>query len=671
MPEKTQAAGKQGISALRIRATLFTGSLVIVLIALVFLYILNLNQPADLKKVFLEYIVVLFVCSALTLAAFMFKGPLFSVEGELRDGIVTTIVLTILIIVQVAFAFGNFAYRQMMNSFDAFDGARDLYARIDWNQKPKDLNASLQSASILKLLPPNIDQIYIVDAQSKVVFQYGSGEVDAKEELAYKATERYVFPFNGGYIGMHISEAYSNAALRRILIDLSTLIVTGLFFGFELIMFMMQYIKRKIAEAGPEKENLPNAGFFYVRQLAFFFYFASRMAVAFIPLLAAKLLGDAVGKGSVAASMPQSAETLFTCAAIFATSELIIRKGWKVPFLAGLALVAGGTLLSGLANSIIVFIISRAIVGLGYGFCWMTLRNLAILGRDAGERNMGFALMNAGLYAGKNCGSVLGSILADSVGYNMVFFIAAGLTVLCVIAVLKLENGGMQTEAEKKEALEKAAALKAQQSSLPLAAFKDYLPVLYFLILLILPACIMESYTSYFMPLYTVSLGFNTSDVGRLQLVYGLILVYIAPKLSQLIRNKMGDSIAMSAAYNGLLAAALIITGLIGGLGIEFAAVILIAMGDGFGFGAQNNFFLAIPVMTRMPGSRSLSWLSFFKKFAGMLGPLAFALLMLIPGNKGLLILGVLMAVMALGTLKIKSLKPGQQLKVDSALKTA
>jgi predicted MFS family arabinose efflux permease len=627
----------------RVRTTLFLGSSGIVLIALIFLLILNINQSEELRRTFLGYLVALFIFSIASFAVVFYKGEVFKVSGELADGMITTVILTILIVVQIAFAFANYAYRQMQNSFQAFDNARALYGNVNWKSPPDELNA------LLGALPDNIDRIYILDNTGALAYSYSSlpaGGKHASGDVNYAPDERYVFPFNDYTIGMHISRSYNLSVMRRILIDLSTLIVTGLFFGFELIMLVMQYIRRKIAENAQAVDALPNAGFIYIRQITFLFYFASRMASAFIPILAARLVGNTSAQGGIASSMPQSAETLLTCAAIFLTSEMIIRKGWKVPFLFGLVFVALGTFLSGVAVSIQVFVAARAVVGLGYGFCWMTLRNLALFGRDDEERNYGFAMLNAGLYAGMNCGSVMGSILAESLGYKNVFFLAAAMTALCFFAISKIGNAG-------------AKPTRIKQNDIPGPREKTggYLQVLYFLLLLILPAGILGAYTGYFMPIYAVGLGHGTADVGRAHLLYGLIIIYCAPKLSKIVRKRIGDGIGMSVLYNLLLAAALVITGVIGGFSIVLLAILLIAMGDGFGFGAQNNYFLAIPAMTRLSGSRSLSWLSFFKKLAEMAGPIAFALTMGIPNRNGILVMGILFGIMALAAFRIKEMK--------------
>jgi predicted MFS family arabinose efflux permease len=618
----------------RIRVILFAGSSLIALIVLVFLLVLNLSQSAELKRTFLSYVVVLWIFSMVAFAAFFFKGAIFNIAGELEDGMVTTLILTVLIIVQIAFAFANYAYTRMRNSFDAFDRVRELYAQVDWNVPPEALSSRLGT------LPDEIDRIYIVQNNTPI-YRFGApagNEEDIVDLADYNPQEWYVFPFRDGSIMMHISRAYSSSLSRKILLDLSTVIVAGLFFGFELILLVMQLIKRSIIRH--ESRELSPDGFAYIRQLAFLFYFASRMAAAFIPLLAAQLTGAVAGKSSLAASMPLSAETLLTCAAIFVTSEIIIRKGWKLPFLVGLLVAAGGTLLSALAESILVFVAARAIVGLGYGFCWMTLRNLSLLGKNEEEQNHGFVLLNAGIYAGMNCGSVMGSVLAESIGYKNVFFIGAIFTVLCVFSILKLKNATIRRRENGEE--EKGSSDPGKKNG------AGFMEVAGFLILLILPSCILESYTQYFVPIYAVSIGKGIADVGRALLVYGIIIVYAAPKLSAYIRRRFGSGILINGLYVIMLAGALVLTGIWGNFNVILFAIVIIGMGDGFGAGVQNSYFISLPAISRLSSSRGLSWLSFLKKMAAMLGPISFALAMNLPGRSGILGMGILFALMAL-----------------------
>ncbi|MDR0453019.1 MAG: MFS transporter, partial [Treponema sp.] len=248
--------------------------------------------------------------------------------------------------------------------------------------------------------------------------------------------------------------------------------------------------------------------------------------------------------------------------------------------------------------------------------------------------------LNAGIYAGMNCGSVMGSVLAESVGYRTVFFIGALFTILCVFSILKLKNAVIQRKEEAEAATAAPDAIEGEK--------KRFGEVIGFLLLLILPSCILESYTGYFVPIYVVSIGKGIADVGRALLVYGIILVYAAPKLSVWIRRRFGSGILVNGLYVIMLALALILTGLWGNFGVILVSIAVIGMGSGFGAGVQNSYFLAFPAISRLPSSRSLSWLSFLKKMAAMLGPITFALAMNFPGRQGILAMGILFGVMAI-----------------------
>lgn len=144
-------------------------------------------------------------------------------------------------------------------------------------------------------------------------------------------------------------------------------------------------------ERKQQEDRIQPTALSYVRQIAFVFYFASRLSSAFIPIMAKSFGETFLGmSANGAAALPQSAETLLTCAAIFITTEILTRKGWKLPFGIGLLLVALGTFLSAISPTLPVFIGARAVVGLGYGFCWMTLRNLALFGKMTASRHGAF-----------------------------------------------------------------------------------------------------------------------------------------------------------------------------------------------------------------------------------------------------------------------------------------
>jgi predicted MFS family arabinose efflux permease len=436
------------------------------------------------------------------------------------------------------------------------------------------------------------------------------------------------------------------------MLDLFTVLVVSLFLGLELVLLVIRIIESRIfaykrqsepdqsSEALREQSNrTPEHCVNFVRQISFLFYFASCLASAFIPVLASQLAASAfTGSGGVAAGIPHSVESLFTCVSIFLTSELIIKFGWKQPFLFGLVFVMGGTLLSAFTDSIIVFAATRAIVGLGYGFCWMTLRNISLFGVSEKERSWAFAMFLAGLYAGQNCGQVMGSILAETLGYKMVLIIAALATGLSGILVLSLKNDRLEVAgaADEKETLVKSIGAK-----------REIVQMVIFMALFMVPVCISGSFASYFLPVYVTSTGGSIADVGRVLLLYSLVIVYGGPKITEICQKYLGKKSYPNFWYNVILAFSFLFFGISGGFGAIAISIVIIGLADGFGTGAQKDSFLSTRLISRMPQSKGLSWYSFLMKLAAMLGPIVFAL-SLGAGNRGVLFIGILFLASAL-----------------------
>jgi predicted MFS family arabinose efflux permease len=283
-----------------------------------------------------------------------------------------------------------------------------------------------------------------------------------------------------------------------------------------------------------------------------------------------------------------------------------------------------------------MFVLARAIVGLGYGFCWMTLRNLSLFGRDAREQMMGFALLNAGIYAGMNCGSALGAILAEIFGYKMVFVASAAFTLATSIIIIRMENALLP---RRQEAQDDTGTKKMPMDQL--------IKVIAFVVLMIAPASIACSYLSYYIPLYFESIGRSVADVGRAQLLYGTVIVYAGPFLSAFVAvfRKRGLE-TFNYVYNLVISLSLLLPGLGAGIVLPFVGAMLLGIGDSFGFGAQNNYFLSMNAVRALGSSKSLSVLSFVKKLLEMTGPIVFAFAIALGYRVGIIVLAISFAAM-------------------------
>lgn len=613
----------------KVRLFLFIGSVITIFIVAAFLVILNINEPTEYTYYPFSVLAILTVIACISLALFFWKGPVFDVFGNMESVNINAMLLTVIIIIQISFFFEIISVRNQIINYKLFESIRNIITTAS-QCEAQDLNASLSG-----MCTEEITAISVIDPEGTVLYSSDS----AKIGLSLSDTP-YTYSFNRpNRISFSVDKSIIVKQLKSILLNLLTVLVTSVFFAVEIVFLLIRWISKTLvhyhtpdnaedAETISDDEevyitgntlaraHIPSA-LYYIRQIAFLFYFASRLSSAFIPIVAKSLYTEAFGiSAHTAAGLPQSAETLLTCSAIFITTVLLEKKGWKMPFISGLIMVASGTFFSAISGNLIMFVASRALVGLGYGFCWMTLRNLSLFGKTPREQLLGFALLNAGIYAGMNCGASLGAIIADIFGYKTVFIISAVFTLMTSLFILKLENAMLP----KLNISENDSGKSGKTDPLAVGT------ALLFVILMIAPASIAASFLSYYLPLYFDNIGGSITAVGSAQMLYGILLVYVGPALSLIISTFKGKTLKhINYAYNFLIALSLLLPGIGTGLLLPFMSASLLGVADSFGFGVQNNYFLSLPAVRSMGASKSLSLLSFIKKLLEMTGPFVFA----------------------------------------------
>lgn len=617
------------------RLYLFLGSSFAIAVVAAFLVILNINEPAEYTKIPFQVLLILTVMACTALAVFFAKGPVFSIDGIIKPTNINAMLLTVLIIIQVSFFFEILAVRNQILNHQKYIDIRSALS-IAENTSSFDMNSTLSG-----LCRNEMSEISVVNKNGIISYSSDSSKLGRKSEASH-----YTYPFGkSSEIRFFMKPNYVQNVLQGIVLNLLTVLVTSVFFSVEMVLLMIKLIFRKTMayEENNELNSEPMpAPLYYIRQISFIFYFVSMLSSAFIPVVTKSLhnhfswLSD-----TTAAGLPQSAETLLTCSAIFLTMPFLEKKGWKVPFIAGLFMVAAGTLLSAFSANLVMFVLARAVVGLGYGFCWMTLRNLSLLGRNNRETILGFALLNTGIYAGINCGSSLGAILADIFGYRAVFVISGVLTIFTSVFIIRMENALLPKKKTADSSKLNTSVVK--QKSL----LAENMTAILFVLLMIAPASIAASYQSYYLPLYFTQTGRSITDVGRAQLLYGLVIVYAGPFLSGVISYFSKKALKnVNLIYGFMIALSLFLPGIGTGLLFPFLGAALLGTADSFGFGVQNNYFLELPSIKRMGAAMSLSLLSFIKKMLEMIGPLVFAFAVSAGFQQGIRYMSVTFAVM-------------------------
>ncbi len=421
-----------------------------------------------------------------------------------------------------------------------------------------------------------------------------------------------------------LSQAYIQSRSRAIIIDAITLLVTTILFSVEIVLFLGIFFHQQ-ALAASAKAHVADATATsadetaIVRPLAFMFFLAASMSASFLPIIL-KGVDPIFGlPENIFLGLPLTVELLASIASTMATGVILDKKGWRPPFMVGLLVISLGTLLSAISSTTAMLLLSRLVVGVGYGFSWMALRGFVAYAKTEEGQTMGFASLNSGIYAGINCGVILGALLIDRLAYSGIFWMSLALFVVATGFALAFTSNRAPPD-HLKDALPTAGT----ESTL----FGDS-RVLIFFAAVAIPTAICLMFLNYYVPVYARTIGLSAGDVGRLFLLYGLCVVYLGPVLSRTVIQKYSFKLSTGASF-ALVIVGLLAFGFFPSLLTCTFAVLMLGLSDGMGLVAQNNYFLSLPSVKQFGVGKSMGIFSIVRKVGQTLGPLVLAWLTLV-----------------------------------------
>ncbi|MBI9092121.1 MAG: MFS transporter, partial [Desulfobacterium sp.] len=307
--------------------------------------------------------------------------------------------------------------------------------------------------------------------------------------------------FNGkkqtfsGFVVLGISTDQFVREAVNIILNAVTVVIISILFLIELLIFMFHFIEKPIFR---DKKPQP-VHYGLIRPVTFLFLFGIDISISFIPLHMEKLITPMFGLSKDAVmGLPISVEFFFVGIAIFFCGFWNDRRGWYEPFLVGLFLAGTGVLYSWLAPNVIHFIISRAIVGIGYGLTLLACQGFVITFSDEKTKAQAFAQFIAGLYAGSICGGATGALLAEKIGYRWVFFIGA-ILLYSIIGYSLIFMGSAMIRPQRQKTVKQHQSLSGK--SIFSIFFKNRI-VLSLILLSSLPASIAAvGFLNYFSPI--------------------------------------------------------------------------------------------------------------------------------------------------------------------------
>ena len=374
-----------------------------------------------------------------------------------------------------------------------------------------------------------------------------------------------------------------------------------------------------------------------VRPIAFLIFFAGNMSTAFLPVYGMQLWDASMGiSQELASALPLSAEVLLTAVFSLLGGFLVDRLGTKSLIGAGSILFMAGLAMCGLAPDLWVLIGGSVVLGIGEGLVLVALNTFISNYGEEEQRNRGFSGYNAAYLSGMNCGTVVGSLAAEQLGYRNVFYAAVGVSLIALLlAIVCLHK--------------QTAASKAAEEEKGISTLRFLLRprVWIFFLFMLMPYLICASFLSYFFPIFGEENGLSTSFVAQAFLISGVIAIYLGPALTKVVSERLGARGGLILS-TGIYVAAFVLFALHPTIGTCFFIIALLAVADSFGLSMQAVYFSALPEVHLYGSGKAMGINSTVESIAQTVGPMIFAAVLMLGVERGVMILAAGMGAMLL-----------------------
>lgn len=239
-----------------------------------------------------------------------------------------------------------------------------------------------------------------------------------------------------------------------------------------------------------------------------------------------------------------------------------------------------------LSTNVIEIVLFRTIAGFGYAIVTLACQDYVLDLVPKEQRTRSLGIYSGVLFAGIFCGTAMGGVLADRLGYDVVFLVSAALVFISGLLVYRLLPSQRLAQTTGIVSAERSPA----SIWAPLRSHR--FSTLVFGIAI--PAnVLLQAFISYLVALYLNELGASVADTGRTLMVFFLMIALMGPATARLTDGRFDPAlvVVLGAIVSGL--ALLMGAGWGSQLGI-FMAVWIAGIGHGMVRGPQVSVAMSI-----------------------------------------------------------------------------
>lgn len=318
-------------------------------------------------------------------------------------------------------------------------------------------------------------------------------------------------------------------------------------------MLLQLRTRHRFAESG-EIIDLAQPRVTAIRILTFLFMFAEMLSRPFLPLYAGSLPSPDSAfipiPAGMQASLPISCFLLAVALAMPFAGHWSDRLGRRSSFVLGALMMVAGLLLTATLPDFYALLAARSLTGVAYAIMFMACQGFVIDQTRSGNRTQGMASFVSAIMVAEICAPAVGGILADRIGYPLVFISGALIALIAAAAAISILDN---TAAPAGEAGKPAASLGQGLASLA----KNYRFIALSILTGIPAKLIYSGFLIYLVPTLVTELGGSKSEIGRYTMLYGLSALLLSPLFARL-----ADRYHARNAHIAMVAAGGILTGL-------------------------------------------------------------------------------------------------------------
>ena len=274
-------------------------------------------------------------------------------------------------------------------------------------------------------------------------------------------------------------------------------------------------------------------------------------------------------------------------------------------------------------------------VGTGWGVL-LLLVNVQISDMPEEEKDAGFAHTSAAAFTGVNGGIVLGGFLMQWLSYTLLFILAAVTSVALYFVVSRYLSSAPDYRDEEQES-----------GILATLRFMFAPKVMLFIFMIVFPVVMCGYFLNYLFPILGDRYGLSETYIGYAYLINGFCAMMFGPVLTGLFTRARKKRLGLLIAAV-LYAIAFFLVARLQNIPSLLAALALLGLSDGFGLSLQTGYFTDLEEVQKFGYDNALGVYSLFENGAQAVGPLVFSYALLIGIGRGLMVIAIALASLAL-----------------------